>query len=376
MRREELLQTFPIKRIKPVDGMAVTAAVWEEAHEYHRQQERFHAMLAHGPGILTGLEVIANDPPDASVYILPGIAVDPSGQTIILPQPVVYDIGQEMEGLLYLLLSYGESRPRAGNGAGDDSPTYVEAEFSISARTALPATPSVELARVRRRGRDTAFLDAANPAQPDLDEIDLRFRREIGMAREVNVAVCYLGEAADRKYGRGMHLLAHSLNHEGRYRVLVEDNQSLAPGIEANTIIYLVGQGKFELNSGQMNGLFNYVRRGRGTLLMESGDAAAEAVFVNFMKTMDLKPKPLQAGHYLLTAPHLFAAPPAGFSGQEAPQILVSDGVIFSTVGYGRLWQGESQQGVPTREQIRAVMEWGTNIVNYALERRRRLSSG
>ena len=102
MNIEELLQRYPTKRIKPVDGMAVTSEVWEEAHEYHRQSQGCHALFSHGPGILAGLEVIASDPPDTSVYILPGIAIDPVGQTIVLPQPVAYDIGHEMEGLLYL----------------------------------------------------------------------------------------------------------------------------------------------------------------------------------------------------------------------------------------------------------------------------------
>ncbi len=76
MDNKDLLQEFPAKRIKPVDGLAVTAKVWEEAHEYHRQRQRFHAMLNHGAGVVTGLEVIASDPPDTAVYVQPGIALD------------------------------------------------------------------------------------------------------------------------------------------------------------------------------------------------------------------------------------------------------------------------------------------------------------
>ena len=88
MSTEDLLKIFPDKWIKPVDGLAVTAEVWEEAHDHHRQGQRFHAILHHGSGVITGLEVMASDPPDTSVYILPGVAVDPAGQTIVLPQPV------------------------------------------------------------------------------------------------------------------------------------------------------------------------------------------------------------------------------------------------------------------------------------------------
>ena len=37
---EQFLQALPAKRIKPADGMSVTADVWEEAHDYHRHQLR------------------------------------------------------------------------------------------------------------------------------------------------------------------------------------------------------------------------------------------------------------------------------------------------------------------------------------------------
>ena len=63
MKIEELLQKYPTRRIKPVNGMAVTAEVWEEAHEYHRQSQGLQTVFSRGAGILAGLEVIAGDPP-------------------------------------------------------------------------------------------------------------------------------------------------------------------------------------------------------------------------------------------------------------------------------------------------------------------------
>lgn len=372
MNTEELLQQYPTKRIKPADGMAVTADVWEEAHEYHRRTQDFHTLFSHGSGIITGLEVIASDPPDTSVYILPGIAIDTTGQTIVLPQPVSYDIGHEMEGQLHLLLSYSESRPASENGSGaEGAPQYVNAEFSLSARTTLPNTPHVELARVRRSSRDSTFLNAQNPAQPGPNEIDLRYRREVGAPRDVNLAVTYLGNVSDRKHGRGAGYLAQALNHTGQYRVFVEDGVPLGPNIVTNTLVYLVGHGKFELNQGQMNGLRNYVTRGRGTLLIESVDAAAEETFMEFLRATGLQPDPLPPGHRLLAQPHLFAAPPPGFESQEKPKLLVGDGVIFSTYNYGLVWQGECKGRLASREEIRSAVEWGGNIVTYALERHR-----
>ena len=368
MDKNEQLQALPTKRIKPVDGMAITADVWEEAHDYHLRDQRAHAALYHGTGIVTGLEVISSDPPDTAVYIKPGVAVDPLGRTIVLPQPVAYDIGQEMEGTLYLLLNYSESRPRADKGAGqEDGPMYIHAEFSIAARTTLPNTPSVELARVRRQGREAPFLNAANPAQPQSNEIDLRFRREIGAPREIGVAVCYVGKVKERHHGRGATYLAQNLNRLDRYYVTVEDDARLAPGVEANTLIYLVGQGTFELSSGQINGLKNYVNKGRGTLLLESTDAASHKAFLALLDAMDLKVEPLPSGHVLLAMPHLFAAPPPGFEG--VAEILVTDGAILSDGNYGLLWQGKLKEGIPSREHLRSAAEWGSNILTYAWDR-------
>jgi hypothetical protein len=372
MNIEDLVQIFPAKRINPIDGMAVTADVWEGAHEYHRRNLQFHNLLHHGSGIVAGLEVIASDPPDTSVYILPGVAVDPTGRTILLSQPVAYDIGHEMEGLLYLLLSYEESRPKADDSSGQEGgPLYVHIEFSIAARAALPTTPWVELARVNRRDGHDSFLNAQNPTEPGLNEIDLRFRREIGAAREVSIAVCYLGEMTEKEHGRGVSYLAHAINCVGNYHVSVNDDVPLAPGIEAHTLIYLVGRGEFKLNSGQMNGLSNYVKRGRGTLFVENDDATAKATFLDLLAALEMEPGPLPTDHRLLITPYLFAAPPSGFETEGIPEVLVGDGVIFSDCNYGLVWQGKVRDGTPSREQIRSAVEWGSNIVAYAQKRRR-----
>ncbi|MEM7343993.1 MAG: DUF4159 domain-containing protein [Chloroflexota bacterium] len=372
MNREQLLQNYPVKRISPVDGMAVTADVWEEAHNYHRQIQGLQTLLSQGSGIIAGLEVIASDPSDTSVYVLPGIAIDPAGQIIVLPQPVTYDVGHDMQGDLYILLTYGESQPRASRG-GDQAgaPMHIQAEFSIAAGTTLPNSPWVELARISRSSRDAKFENALNPMAPRANEIDLRFRQDVGAPKSVSLAVNYLGQAAaGGKHARGIANLAQALNREGRYQVSVEDDVALGPNIATKTLVYLVGQGSFKLDKGVMNGLRNYVQRGKGTLLMESMDAQAEASFVNFFRAVGVKPDPLKPGHRLLSQPHLFTAPPAGFETQGTPKIMVSDGMIFNTFNYGLLWQGERRDKAASREEIRSALEWGDNIVTYALERR------
>ncbi len=368
---KDLLNEYPIKRISPTDGMVVTAKVWEEAHEYHRRSQRYLTLFGQGSGIITGLEVIASDPADTSVYILPGIAIDTAGEVIILSQPVAYDIGHDMEGVLYLLLAYGESSPRSDNGdKSGDGPRYVHAQFSITAQTNLPNAPYVELARVHRTNRRSTFHNAQNPTLPGLDQIDLRFRQQVGAPKQAKIAVSYVGDVKEKKQGLGISYLAQSLNHTGNYNILIEDSVEIGPSIVTNTLVYLVGQGTFEFDSGVMNGLRNYVSKGNGTLLIESLDEAAENSFLNFLRAKDMQPKPLPPGHRLLTRPHLFAEPCPGFETKKLSKMLITEGVIFSTYNHGLMWQGERRGGVGSREEIRSAMEWGGNIITYALERR------
>ena len=365
--------------------MAVTAEVWEEAHGYHRQRQRFHALLSHGPGIVTGLEVIASDPPDSSVYILPGIAVDPQGRTIVLAEPVAYDVGSVAEGVLHLLLSYGEGRPRAGGDQGQpDGPLYVHAEFGVEARSTWPDTPCVELARVRRQSRESPIHDAKDEMHPGPNEIDTRFRQEVGAAPQevASMAVVYLGGGKkDVRHGQGASYLARAFGRlglrGGECRLHVDYDVPLDPGLETYTLVYLVGQGAFQLGKEEMEALYGYLQGG-GTAFIEScrrdtstGDPPADASFSTLMADLGLQLSELQPDHRLLAEPFLFGAPPPGFETQGAPKVVVSDEVIFSTHDYGCLWQGERRTGPASREEIRAALEWGCNVVAYAVQRKR-----
>lgn len=380
MISEEILQRFPTKRIKPVDGMVVTAEIWEEAHQYHRLVQQFHTMLNHGAGILAGLKVIASDPPDRSVYILPGIAVDSWGQIIVLNEPLSYDTGQSAEGLLYILLTYGEGPPVTEDGQDGASPRYVHTQFSIEARTEKPDTPHVELARIRRQGRDSPVFDGQDPDHPGPNELDLRFRREMGAAAHQtgSVAVTYLGGGTtDTRHGDGAAYMARAFTRaSGTVRVYVDHNVPLNM-IEPYTLVYLVGRGPFQLSSDEANMVYNYVQNG-GTVFIESsrrgvseGDPPADNSFNNLLGTMGMALNEARRGDALLSTPFLFGALPQGFDNQGAPRVLVGEGVIFSSFDYGAVWQGETREGPASRERIRAAMEFGANVVTYALARRK-----
>ncbi len=361
----EWQREFPSKRIKPVDGMAVTAEVWEEAHEYHRLRQRFHELLYHGAGIVTGLEVVATDPPSTAVRILPGIAVDSAGQTIVLTEPVTYDLGRGAEGLFYLLLSYGESRPRA-DGARQDGPLYVHAEFGLEARPTWPDIPCVELARIRRQGRDSVIADAQEAAHPAHNEIDLRYRRVVGArpTEVFGVAVCYVGDGAEETgHGAGMDYVARAGVRDGRARLAVDYGVTPGPELADYALVYLVGRAPFHLSREEMEGLYAYIQGG-GTVFVEGchrvGDGAqADESFRGLLSDLGIRLDDLPAGHRLLKEPYLFPAPPQG-------EVQVGEGVVFSSGDYGCLWQGLGE----SREAVRAAVEWGVNLVAYAIERR------
>jgi hypothetical protein len=390
MNDKLLFQTFPGKRLKPVDGMAVTAAVWDEAHNYHREQQRFHTMLNHGPGILTGLEVIASDPSDSSIYIRPGIAIAPGGQMVLITEPLRYDLGRTSEGLLHVLLDYGESRPRADTTRNSDTGLqYVYDQFGLEASSALPDEPFVELARIRRQNREASIRDAADRWQPGPNEIDLRFRRRIGAEPQLEIAlgVAKLGDIGDLRPGRGLQFLARFLRGlktlvegEGGCQAWADDQLSLDERLQPYTLVYLVAQTNFQLNQSEMTALYNYVQAG-GTLLIEScrrsGDdlSPADEAVTRLLKSLGFQMTDLGADQNLLTEPFLFAAPPDGFETSGSRQFLVGDGVMYSTYDYGRLWQGQRRNQPPGREAIRAGLEWGSNLVHAALLRRRRIEA-
>ncbi len=368
------LKEFTTRRIYPVDGMAVSAKVWEEAHVYHRQQQRFHALFGHGPGILAGLSVIASDPPDVSVYVLPGAAIDPEGNAISLAEPLNFDLGQAAEGQVYLLISYEEGQPRPIESPGQEVlPFYVQTGFTIEARSALPDTPCVELARLVHETRQAPIRDAKDPAHPGLNEIDLRFRGELAVIRPQidRVGVWYAGQATPR-HGRGVQNLAQSLRRADR-RVWIDEGIS-SKGLDAYTLICVVAQGGLKLSASEAQALAAYVKGG-GTVFFETcrhdipGETpASDAAFTDLLGAAGIRLEDLAPGQSLLTEPHLFATLPPGF---EARGLLrVGGGVVFSTQDYGCVWQGERRSGPASREEIRSALEWGDNLLTYAAARR------
>jgi hypothetical protein len=369
---DELLTVLPQRRIKPVDGMAVTAEVWEEAHEFHRHALRAHLGLNHGTGIVIGLDVIASDPPDSAVYVQSGMAIDAQGNMIVVPQALSYDLSAA-QGPLYLRLTYGESQPYK-DGQRGDGVMYIPAQFSLAA--AAVATGGVELARLNRQGRSAPIVNAADRAQPGANEIDLRYRQFVGSLQPTlaTIGVGYLGGATDRRHGRGALVLAHAINHAQQLRVVVNDNVALKSELAPYALLYLVGRGAFQLAPDEMKAIYAYLEGG-GLVLYEScrrdaGAAQADATFLDLLSSLGQKIDDLPRDHALLNEPHFFAQPPAGYDANAPSSIQLSHNVIVSSGDYGCVWQGERRSGPANRADIRSALEFGENMVTYAVKRR------
>jgi hypothetical protein len=367
---DELLTVLPQRRIKPVDGMAVTAEVWEEAHEFHRRALRAHLGLNHGTGIVTGLDVIASDPPDSAVYVQAGVAIDALGNTIVVPQALSYDLGAA-QGPLYLLLTYSESQPR-NEGQRDDGVLYIPAQFSLAA--AASAAGGVELARFQRQGRSAPIVNAADRAQPGANEIDLRYRQFVGRTPPTlaTIGVSYLGGVKDRRHGRGALVLARAINRAQALHVVVDDNVALKPALARYALLYLVGHAAFQLAPEEMNAIYAYLQAG-GMVLYEScrqaADAAkADAIFLDLLSSFGQKIDDLPRAHALLNEPHFFAQPPAGYEAGAPGSIRLSRNVIVSSGDYGCVWQGERRSGLADRADLRSALEFGENVVTYAVK--------
>jgi hypothetical protein len=367
MASENLLTLFPQRKIRAYDGMPITAEVWDEAHSYHDQAQRSHNLFFHGAGILLGMDVVASDPPDQMVYILPGAAVDPTGQLIVLSEPVAYDLGNDTDGQLYLFISYRKSITNYHRAEQDSTPEYTEDQFLIAASPNLPEQPVIELARFNRKNRTAAIQDAQNPLQPQRDEIDLRYRPVVTVKSEqvVCAAVAYLGDGVEKDLGPGLSRLTGELRRAAQISLIVDDDVQLGPEVSAYGLVGLAAKGSFKLSSVQVKGLKGYLERG-GVLLMEYADEPARACLVDVCAQLGIKPQHISHSHPMLSHPYLFSAPPAGYSDGE---VLAADGLLLSGKQYGKAWGGETREGSQSREETRSLVEWAANLLNYVADR-------
>lgn len=363
MKDTSALSIFPKTRIKPYDGMSVSATVWAQAHDEHRLSRQSHDLLFHGSGIITGLEVIANDPPGQIVFVSPGAAVDPAGNLIILTEPVAYDFGAASEGQLYLLLGHGEREV----GGVENDVKYIQNEFVIAARPGLPKRPAVELARVVKSARAKVVKNAEIASRPAEGELDLRFRNMIGPepTKLARLALCNLDKDSDSAgIETGWDFLSRECARTSPYRLAVDGGVPLSEELLQYDLVYLFAGSAFKADEKKLAALRAYLGSGRG-LIIEALGPDAEDSFKALLAGLAVSPKAAGHDHPMMTAPFLFGAPPQGFCDGS---VLVADNLIYSSSGYGLAWSGKFEAGNASRMDIRNAHEWGVNMIHYCLQ--------
>lgn len=78
-----------LERVRYFSGQLLGAADFQDEQQYLRDRARLHNRMLHGWGVVSGLEVSPTTSGDAhGVIISPGLALDPCGREIIVPESV------------------------------------------------------------------------------------------------------------------------------------------------------------------------------------------------------------------------------------------------------------------------------------------------
>ena len=365
-----------LKRVNPFMGLMIDAQTWLDSHDYHRYAEQAHSLALHGWGIVSGLEVDATDPPDRAVWIRPGVAIDPEGRLIIVAQPFRYQIATPEKGLHYLVLMFREipSDPMLSIEDGSERPSRLLEAYAIYERDRLPDQPHVELARFSLTDNKQPLKDAADPVNPRPNEIDKRYREQAAIrpGLRTTVGVWKPGDISDTlgHHVAGPTRLLSALGGSLDWRLRRRDQPETDDNPLSADLLLMPVTAQLTLSDSEKKQLGAFLEGG-GVLLVEAcaskagGDAAKAMASV--AQAVKRQPKPVGRDHPLLTARHIFSAPPPGAA---TGQLLEGDGLVVSTADYACAWNGGLPDKPLDRAVIRATVEFAENMLSYAQVRR------
>lgn len=398
------ISKFQLKRVNPFQGLVIDADIWKDAHNYHRDQQRLHVLAFHKTGIVSGFEVTANNPADASVNIGPGVAIDPDGNVIIMSSKQHYHLQTHDKGLIYLVIQFREIPGEPYQPPDGGQPTRILEAYRIQETNHLPSEAYVELARIDFNPAQGAVKEARNSTNPSANEINLRFREEalkaaapqqvsiqpppvVNVPKEVvsspphevaaapeTLLIGYLalGEADKNLHVSGLKNLIKSVNRGNNLLASLEDT-NLKTSLNRFALIYLTGNGRFELNGEQQAALSGYLQSGGVIFGDGCSDTSAGAdpkgakefglAFNRYAGQFNCKLGTVQRGHPILSTEYIFAEIPQG---GEPGMLLEGGNMIYSGSDYGCAWNGGRADHPLSRDIIRSAFEIGENIISFA----------
>ena len=400
MTLDEIIK-LQLKRVNAFQGLVIDVDIWQDAHEYHRNQQKLHLLAFHSTGIVQGLRVVGNNPPDLSVTIEPGVAVDPEGNVIIVPQAQRYQIQTRQKGTIYLIIQFREIPTEPFQPPEGGQATRVLEAYRVQERDKLPKEVYLELARIDFDPSEEVISDAKKASQPSKNEINLTSRQEVKAVapatavapaapavpekasappaevirpKQGSVLLGYavLGEANNNLHSDGLKNLARLVSRQSDFAVDVVESISLDKDISQYTMLYLVGNSGFELGEEERTALSDFLHSG-GVIFGEGCSEGQEEVkgtkefglaFNQLAVQLKCKLEIVQPGHSLLSTAHVFSAVPGG--AEPNGMLLEGEHMVYSGSDYGCAWQGGHKDNPLSREIIRSSFEIGTNIITYA----------
>jgi Domain of unknown function (DUF4159) len=396
-------QSFPPPPIQPLeqlhvkDGLMINAERWRRAHDYHQQRQNMLYQALNQPGIVAGLgihlvaapsEVPAKYRDQRWLEVQPGLAIDLSGNLIVVPHPVVFRIAAGETPMpdpmtVYLMISHVDPK----NLVRREQPEVIQETFRLDEKTSPPEDLEIELCRIQLKPGEVELRCPDDVLDPEINQIDLRHRllvqaRPQGLARVALLQTMTMSkarsadpytevrhlsnldsllEAASALYPslRGAPAQKLSLS-EMNFGSLQDCNCLFFPGTSALTLDpNEVGLLKQFLETG---GVFVAEVFPEDSSALASIQTLAQDLNISLQSLYQLPPK-----HPLKTQPFLFSALP-GLYGQEI-QILCGEGMVVMVGELSSAWGANSALAM-SRGDIRTAQEFGINILHFASKRR------
>jgi hypothetical protein len=187
----EQVQGF--KRINFFKGFLTTEKDWNDAERYHIDKRRLHNRMMHSPGIVYGfagdLRVTARARGDLSVEVQPGYAIDGIGNDLLIHDATIRNISLEefkLPQTIYIVLRYYEELTDfiayKENLEYKGHRRVLESCKVELSQTEPDIAREVELARIHLEKGVNRIRDARDPANPQANEIDMRYVQRGGLA--------------------------------------------------------------------------------------------------------------------------------------------------------------------------------------------------
>jgi hypothetical protein len=246
----------------------------------------------HSVGIVDGLEIAANKPPDLSVIIHPGMAVDPQGNVIIVPETQNYKMQTRDKRVIYLIMQFREVPAEPYQPPNGGQPTRIMEAYRIQERDTLPKEPYLELCRINFDPVDKTIKDARYQTQVGRNEIDLNFRQtatqistkplsvppleqksaqtQVAPTKEtvtppietIAIGHAVVGEVDKNLHLAGLQNLIKEINRQGVFQTSLSENIVIDRRISRFALIYMTGNGRFELNPEQVSIISDFLQSG------------------------------------------------------------------------------------------------------------------